>query len=75
MSDFNVGDRIEIVYHANSEYRGKTGKIVFVGTSLKQGTHMLENNMDLPEKETRIIVSLEDNTIINNLQEIQLRKM
>jgi len=75
MSEFNVGDKIEIVYHLNSDYKGKQGKIIYIGQSLKQGTNMLENDFDEPGNDSRIIVSLDDNTIINDIRDIQLRKL
>jgi hypothetical protein len=75
MSDFNVGDKIEILYHANSEYTGRRGKIMFIGAGLRQGTDMLENNINLPEQDSRLIVALDDGTIVNNIREVQIRKM
>ena len=75
MSDFNVGDKIEVVYHANKEYKGKQGKVIFIGSSLKQGTDMLENNFDEPGRDPRIIVALDDNTIVNDIRDVQLRKL
>jgi hypothetical protein len=75
MSDFNVGDKIEILYHENSEYTGRQGKIMFIGTGLRQGTDMLENNINLPEQDSRLIVALDDNTVVNNIRGLQLRKL
>ena len=75
MSDFKVGDKIEILYHTNSEYEGKRGKVMFIGTSLKQGTDMLENNINNIEQYSRLIIALEDNTVINDVREAQLRKL
>jgi hypothetical protein len=75
MSDFNVGDKIEILYHANSEYTGKRGKVMYIGNSLKQGTDPLENNFDIPGKDHRIIIALDDNTIVNDLRDVQLRRL
>ena len=74
MSDFNVGDKIVILYHANSEYTGKSGKIVFIGNSLKSGTNMLDENLGTPDKDTRIIVALDNGTVINDIRDVQLRK-
>lgn|GEM_PF-2427065 len=74
MSDFKIGDKTEILYHPNSEYIGKSGKIVFIGNSLKSGTNMLDENLGTPEKDTRIIVALDDGTVINNIRNEQLRK-
>jgi hypothetical protein len=75
VSDFKIGDKIEIVFHANSEYKGKRGKIMFVGTTLRQGTDMLENNIDHAEQDSRLIVALDDSTIVNDIRDIQLRKV
>ncbi len=74
MSDFSIGDNIEILYHANSSYNGKRGKVMFIGTSLRQGTDMLENNINVPNEDARLIIALEDNTILN-VRDIQLRKL
>jgi hypothetical protein len=73
--DLNVGDKIEILYHENPAYHGKPGKVMFVGTGLRQGTDMLENNIRLPDQDARLIVALEDNTIVSNLREVQIRKL
>jgi len=75
MSDFNVGDKIEILYHFNNEYTGSRGKIIYIGNSLKSGTNMLDENLGTPEKDIRIIVSLDDSTIVNDLRDVQLRKL
>ena len=75
MSNFNVGDKIEIVFHAIKEYIGKRGKVAYIGASLTQGTDMLEKNIDVPDPELRFIVALNDGTIVSNMQESQLRKI
>ncbi len=75
MSDFKVGDKIEIVFHAISSYVGKRGKIMFIGTTLRQGTDMLENNINLPDQDSRLIVALDDSTIVNDIRDAQLRKL
>ena len=75
MSDFKVGDKIEIVFHAIGSYIGKRGRIMFIGTSLKQGTDMLENNINTPDPEPRLIIALDDSTILNNMKRDQLRKV
>ena len=75
MADFNIGDMIEIVYHSNKDYTGKRGKVMFIGNSLKQGTNPLEDDFGVPGKDPRIIVALDDGTFINNLRDIQLRKV
>jgi hypothetical protein len=75
MSDFNVGDKIEILYHANREYTGRRGKVMFIGTGLRQGTDMLENNINIPDLDPRLIVALDDGTIVNDIREVQLRKL
>jgi hypothetical protein len=75
VSDFKVGDKIEIVFHAISSYVGKRGKIMFVGTTLRQGTDMLENNINLLDQDSRLIVALDDSTIVNDIRDGQLRKV
>jgi hypothetical protein len=75
MSDFNVGDKVEILYNANIAYSRKRGKVMYIGTSLRQGTDMLENNINLPEQDSRLIVALDDGTIVNNVREVQIRKL
>ena len=75
MSDFRVGDRVEILAHLNVEYKGKLGKINFIGAGLMQGTNPLDYNIDIPDQESRFIVILDDNTILNDVQSFQLRKV
>ena len=75
MSDIKVGDKIEVIFHGIKDYIGKRGKIMFVGTTLRQGTDMLENNMNTAEQELRLIVALDDSTIINDIKAGQIRKV
>jgi hypothetical protein len=75
VSDFIIGDKIEIVFHAISSYVGKRGKIMYIGTTLRQGTDMLENNINLLDQDSRLIVALDDSTIVNDVREAQLRKV
>ncbi len=75
MPDFKIGDKIEIVFHAVSSYIGKQGKIMFIGKSLKQGTDMLENNINTPDPEPRLIVTLDDGIIVSDIRYEQLRKV
>ena len=75
MSEFKVGDKVEIAFHAKSEYRGKLGKIKYVGKSLSQGTDMLENNFNMLDQDPRFIVALDDSTIVSDIRDIQLRKV
>ena len=75
MSDFKVGDRIEILFHAKSEYKGKRGKVMFIGTTLRQGTDMLENNINLIDQDSRLIIALDDSTIVSDIKDVQLRKL
>jgi hypothetical protein len=75
MANFNIGDQIEILYHENPAYSGVRGKVMFVGTSLRQGTDMLENNINLPDQDPRFIVALDNSTIVSNLREVQLKKL
>ena len=75
VSDFNVGDRVEILSHKNSEHKGKLGKISFIGAGLMQGTNPLDYNIDLPDQESRFIITLEDNTLLGDVQSFQLRRV
>jgi hypothetical protein len=75
VSDFNVGDRVEILSHKNSEYKGKLGKISFIGAGLMQGTNPLDYNIDIADQESRFIITLDDNAILDDLQSFQLRKI
>ncbi len=75
MSDFKVGDKIEVIFHGIKDYIGKKGKIMFVGTTLRQGTDMLENNINSAEQESRLIVVLDDSTVINDVKSGQIRKL
>ncbi len=74
MTDFMVGDSVEILYHPNNTLNGRKGKVIFIGASLKQGTNPLENNINVPDPETRLIVEMDDKTIINDIRSVQLRK-
>ncbi len=75
MSDFKVGDKIEVIFHAVKSYVGKQGKVMFVGSTFRQGTDMLENNMNTSEQEARLIVVLDDSTVINDVKSGQIRKL
>ncbi len=75
MADFSVGDRVEILFHRNAEYKGKQGKISFIGAGMMQGTNPLDYNIELPDQERRFVVVLDDNTIVDGIQSFQLRKV
>ena len=75
MSDFNVGDRVEILTHRNVEHKGKLGKISFIGAGLMQGTNPLDYNIDIPDQERRFIITLEDSTLLDDVQSFQLRRI
>ena len=74
MSDFKVGDKVEIVFHAKSEYKGKLGKISYIGKGLMQGTNPLENNINVPNPDARYIVALEGGTVLSDIWDTQIRK-
>jgi hypothetical protein len=74
VSDFKVGDKVEILYHPNSEYRGKFGKINYIGAGMLQGTNPLDYNIDIPNQDSRIIIILDDNTVVSDMHDFQLRK-
>ncbi len=75
MSDFSVGDRVEILVHLNSDYKGRLGKISVIGAGMMQGTNPLDYNIDIPDQEKRFIITLDDNVILDDVQSFQLRKM
>ena len=75
VSDFTVGDRVEIAFHRNNEYRGKLGKISFIGAGMMHGTNPLDYNIDIPDQERRFIITLDDNTLLDDVQSFQLRKI
>ncbi len=75
MSDFSVGDRVEILFHKDNGYRGKVGKITFIGAGLMQGTNPLDYNIEIPDQEKRFIITLDDNTLVDDVQSLQLRKI
>ena len=75
MSDFQVGDRVEIVFHTNNEYKGKMGKISYIGAGMMQGTNPLDFNIDIPDHDKRFIVMLDDATLLDNMNPFQLRKV
>jgi hypothetical protein len=75
MAELKVGDKIEIIYHPNSAYTGKKGKVMFIGGNLKHGTNPLENDFTNPDKNLRLIVTLDDSTVLNDIQETQVRRV
>ncbi len=75
MTDYNVGDTVEISWHKNSEYKGRQGKISFIGAGMLQGTNPLDYNIDIPDQERRFIITLEDNTLVDDVQSFQLRRV
>ncbi len=75
MSDFTVGDRVEIEFHKNNEYKGRLGKISFIGAGMMHGTNPLDYNIDIPDQENRFIITLDDNTLLDDIQFFQLRKI
>jgi hypothetical protein len=75
VSDFSVGDKVEILFHKNSEYKGRVGKISFIGAGMLHGTNPLDYNIELPDQERKFIVTLEDNTLLDDVQSFQLRRL
>lgn len=75
MSDFTVGDRVEIAFHKNNDYKGKLGKISFIGAGMMHGTNPLDYNIDIPDQERRFIITLDDSTLLDDIQSFQLRKI
>ena len=74
-SEFSVGDRVEILFHLNSEHKGKRGKISFIGAGMLHGTNPLDYNIELPDQEKRLIVTLDDDTLLDDLQSFQIGKI
>jgi hypothetical protein len=75
VSDFSVGDRVEILMHKSNEYKGRQGKVSFIGAGMMQGTNPLDYNIDIPDQEKRFIITLDDNTLLDNVESFQLRKI
>ena len=75
MSKLNIGDRVEIIYHSEAEQIGEKGKVMYIGGSLTSSTQPAEEKFSSSRRETRYSVELNDGTIINDLLEIQLRKL
>jgi hypothetical protein len=73
--NFQVGDRVEILSHLQNEYKGKLGKISYIGAGMMQGTNPLDYNIDIPDQESRFIVMLDDTTVLGDIQSFQLRKI
>lgn len=73
--DFQVGDRVEILSHLKNEYKGKLGKISYIGAGMMQGTNPLDYNIEIPDQESRFIVMLDDTTVLGDIQSFQLRKV
>ncbi len=73
MSDFNVGDKVQVNYHTNKQYIGKNGTIVYVGSSMLSNPMPVNEEYE-PEQKYRYIVKLDDGTMLENLQSIQIRK-
>jgi hypothetical protein len=72
--DFSVGDRVEILFHRKGELKGKQGRISFIGPGLMQGTNPLDYNIDIPNQGSRFIITLDDNSILDDIQSFQLRR-
>ncbi len=75
MADFSAGDRVEILYHVNSAYTGRRGTVMFVGTTMRQGMDPLANDINTADQDARIIVALEDKTLLDDIRETQIRKV
>ena len=75
MADFRVGDRVEILFHKDSDHKGKMGKVSFIGAGMLHGTNPLDYNIDIPDQEKRFIITLEDDTLLDDVQAFQLRRV
>jgi hypothetical protein len=75
MPEFKVGDKVEILFHMNADYKGKQGKIGYIGSGLMQGTNPLDYNIELPEQEARFVVLMEDGAVLSDVRPGQLRKV
>jgi hypothetical protein len=75
VSDFRVGDRVEILFHKNSEHKGRTGTVSFIGAGMLHGTNPLDYNIDIPDQGKRFIITLEDNTLVDDVESFQLRRL
>jgi hypothetical protein len=74
MSNLNIGDRVEVNYHSIKKYIGQKGSVVYVGSSLLSNP-MPVNEDYTPEQKYKYIVRLDDGTMLDNLQDLQIRKL
>ncbi len=74
MAKFNIGDRVEIIYHLSLK-EVEPGKVIYVGGDLKSSTQPAEEKYGSMNKEIRYVVELDDGVIFNDLREEQLRKI
>jgi hypothetical protein len=74
MSNLNIGDRVEINYHSDKKYIGKSGTVIYRGSSLLENPMPVNEDYN-PEQKYRYFVKLDDGTMLDNLQDIQLRKL
>ena len=75
VSEYRVGDRVEILFHKNNEYKGKRGTVSFIGAGMLHGTNPLDYNIDIPDQGKRFIITLEDKTLVDDIESFQLRKI
>jgi len=74
MASLNIGDKIEINYHSIKKYIGKSGTVIYVGSSLLSNPMPVNEDYN-PEQKYRYIVKMDDGTMLDNLQDVQLRKV
>jgi hypothetical protein len=75
MSDFNIGDRVEISYHIERKYIGQKGKITYAGYSLMEGTAPSDFRQVDVDEESRYLIQLDNGEILNELRAVQLLKL
>ena len=74
MSALKLEDRIEIIYHPIQKYIGKSGVVIYVGSSLLSNPMPVNEGYN-PEQKFKYSVKLDDGTMLHDLQDIQIRKL
>lgn len=75
MAEFSVGDRVKILFHKNTEFNDRLGTVTFIGAGLMHGTNPLDYNIEVPGQGRRFIITLDDDTIVDDIESFQLRKL
>jgi len=69
-----IGDKVEVLEYPDKKNVGKHGKVVYVGTGIKQVTQPVDVGLPVLESEPRYDVTLDKGKTIHNLREQELRR-